>query len=113
MGIREHGEVPGRMWSDGSSEYSPSFDCVVYKLRFAWLADGVLDDLCQRHSRYALNPNLEEKTAQGFDRLYMQNDQLSFEIFASKGNAVIRFRYHGERDAQAVIGVVAEYLNGI
>ena len=113
VGIREHGKIPGRMWSDGSGEYLPSFNCDVYKLRFPWLVDGVLDDLCRRYNRYALNPELEEKAAQGFDRLYMRNDPLSFEIFACKGNTVIRFQYQGERDTQAVIDVVAEYLDGV
>lgn len=108
--IREQGVIPGRMWPDGSGEYSPSIDCNIYRLRFTWMADALLRDLCRKFEDYGQEPIREETERQGFDRLYVREEQFWLEIFASKRSTVVRLRYYGEKDLQSVIDAAARLL---
>ena len=105
--VREQGVVPGRMWADGSGEYSPDITCSTYKLRFSWLVDGVLDDLMKLYEISRDQGTLiEAADRQGFDRLYIRDEQSRIEVFASKGNSVVWLLYFGEAGAQSVIDAI-------
>lgn len=108
--IRESGIIPGRVWADGTGEYSPSIDCQIYRLRFAWMADGVMDDLHQKYEDYGREPIVDETGLPGFDRLYVRGEQFWQEVFACKGGIVIHLRYYGDREIQSVIDAVSEFL---
>ena len=111
--LQEYGVVPGRMWPDGSGEYSPSIGVELYRLRFEWLADGVVKDLCSKYSGYDLAPVSEQTGQEGFDRLFIRSADSFREVFASRKNAVIHVRYYGEEDMDAVIEAVRAVLEGM
>ena len=45
----ENGVVPGKMWEDGSGEYSPSIHTRVYQLSVPAMADNLISDLIKRY----------------------------------------------------------------
>jgi hypothetical protein len=105
--VREHGAIPGRMWAEGSGVYSPSITCSIYRLRFSRLADGVLDDWLQFYERGWEHVSfVEVSDGQGFDRLYVNEEQFGVDVLARIGNTVIRLHYSGEEDAQTVIDAI-------
>ena len=111
--LSENGIVPGRMWPDGSGEYSPSIGVELYRLRFEWLADGVVKDLCSKYSGYDLEPVSEQPGQEGFDRLFIRSADSFREVFASRKNSVIHVRYYGDEDMDAVIEAVRAVLEGM
>ena len=112
--ISENGIVSGRMWSDGSGEYSPSIDVNLYRLRFPWLVDSVFRDLLSYHYPDYDAALYERADKSGFDRLLViSRDDFYQNIFASKDNTVVRVRYIGEEDIDAVIKAVRLWLEGI
>ncbi|MGD6903215.1 DUF2812 domain-containing protein [Bacillus infantis] len=104
----ENGVVPGKMWNDGSGEYSPSIQTEVYKLTFPSLADNLISDLIKRYE-YEENHDLyQEKTHPDLDQLIVYEENYLKKVFAFKGDTVIYVWYHGKADVDAVIEAVVE-----
>ena len=106
LSINENGSIPGRMWPDGSGEYRPSMEVKLFKLRFAGLADGVLNDLCKEYDKYSEKPLIDRSGQPGFDKLFANSDNFHHVVFASKDRSVIRVRYHGAMDIDSVVQAI-------
>ena len=111
--IHENGVVPGRMRLDGSGEYSPRIEVILYRLRFAWLADGIIEDLCTKYTDNENEPIQEQLEPLGSDRLFMRSTEFCHEVFANRKNTVIYVRYYGEEDIDAVVESVYAVLEGM
>jgi hypothetical protein len=99
----ENGMVPGKMWEDGSGEYSPSMNTRVYQLSVPGMADNLISDLIKRY-RYENSGDDYVKTKHpDFDLLIVHEEEEKKEVFASKGKAVIYVRYYGYANINSII----------
>ncbi|WP_010676786.1 DUF2812 domain-containing protein [Bacillus timonensis] len=106
----ENGVVPGKMWNDGSGEYSPSIETRYYRLSLSSMADNLLSDLIKRYNyEYSLDEYIETKHP-SFDLLIVHEDRELKEVFASKGKEVIFVRYYGYADIGSVIENIVDKL---
>ena len=106
----EHGVVPGKMWGDGSGEYSPSINTMVYQLRVPALADNLIADLIKRYNyEYSVDDFVETKHAD-LNLLIVHEEDDFKEVFASKGKAVIYVRYYGYADINPVIENIVDKI---
>ena len=109
----ENGVVPGKMWEDGSGEYSPSIHTRVYQLSVPAVADNLIADLIKRYRyEYSADKFVETKHAD-LDLLIVHEEDDFKEVFASKGKAVIYVRYYGYADINSVIENIVEKIDFI
>lgn len=109
----ENGVVPGKMWRDGSGEYSPSLRTHVYQLTISSLAENLVWDLVERY-RYENEPNeYVEKKHPALDLLILHEEEEKKEVFAAKGNAVMYVQYYGYTDVNSLIENVAKKITMI
>jgi Protein of unknown function (DUF2812) len=107
----ENGVVPGKMWEDGSSEYTPSIHTRVYQLSIPGMADNLISDLIKRYNyEYSVEDFVTIKHPT-FDHLIVHEEEELKEVMASKGKTVMHVRYHGYADLDSVIGNIEEKLN--
>ena len=99
----ENGVVPGKMWEDGSGEYSPSIVTRVYQLRIPSMADNLISDLIKRFNYENSDKDYVKTKHPDFDLLIVHEEEAMKEVFASKGKAVIHVRYYGYADIDSVI----------
>jgi len=85
----ENGVVPGKMWKDGSGEYSPSIYTRIYQLRIQGLADPLISDLIKRYSYEDSSGKYVERKHPSFDSLILHEKEEMKEVFASKGKNVM------------------------
>jgi hypothetical protein len=106
----ENGVVPGKMWEDGSGEYSPSIHSRFYQLNIQSLADNLISDLIKRYGyENSVNDYVEIKH-QSFDLLMVHEEEGMKEVLASKGKAVMHVRYYGYADIHSVIKNIDEKI---
>lgn len=106
----ENGVVAGKMWGDGSGEYSPSIHTRVYQLRVPALADNLIADLIKRYNyKYSVGDFVETKHAD-LNLLIVHEEDERKEVFASKGKAVIYVRYYGYADINSVIENIVDKI---
>lgn len=108
----EQGGVANEMWKDGSGRYTPSIHTQYYRLTFAGMADGLINDLVKR-SLYREDEKLQVISHSGFDKLYLVNGDNSKQIFAYRGKNLIYIRYYGYADTDRIITLVSEKLSKI
>jgi hypothetical protein len=106
----ENGVVPGKMWKDGSGEYSPSITTWVYQLSVPSMTDNLLSDLVKRFKYNNSIKDFVETKHPDFDLLIVHSEEESKEVFASKGKAVILVRYYGYADINFVIENIEEKI---
>jgi hypothetical protein len=106
----EYGEVPNRIWSDGSGRYSPSISSWIYELRYSVLSKGLVSDLVNRYSLSYIGGEFTEIEHPDFDILTVREVDDVVEIFAAKGNAVIHIKYRGEADLDNLINATADNI---
>jgi hypothetical protein len=107
----ESGVVPGKMWDDGSGEYSPSIQTEVYKLTLPSLTDNLISDLIKRY-RFEESLDLyHEITHPHLDQLIVFEENNLKKVFAFKGDTVMYVWYYGEADVDAVIEAVVEKIS--
>ncbi|MBP1932016.1 DUF2812 domain-containing protein [Ammoniphilus resinae] len=99
----ENGVVPGKMWGDGSGEYSPSIYTRVYQLSIPAMADNLIADLIKRYRYEYSDDDFVESKHSDLDLLIVHDEDDFKEVFASKGKAVIYVRYYGYADINSVI----------
>jgi len=107
--IAEHGIIDSELWEDKSGEYSPSITTRYYKLTFGIMAENITLDLI---SRYVFRDDTEirEIYSSELDKLYIAEDTISKQIFASKDNQVIYVVYYGNGKIEDIIPLVEENL---
>lgn len=105
----ENGVVPGKMWEDGSGEYSPSIQTSVYQLSVSAMADNLISDLIKRRYEISGEDFVEAKHSE-FDRLIVHEEDDSKIVFASIGKAVIHVHYYGYADLNSVIENIVEKM---
>lgn len=106
----EYGEVPNKIWSDGSGTYSPSIHSWIYQLRFSVLSKDLISDLITRYSISYKGGDFTEIEHPDFDILTVREVDDVVEIFAAKGNAVIHIKYYGEADLDNLINATADNI---
>lgn len=106
----EQGEIKSKMWQDNSGVYSPSIHTKYYRLAFAGMSDGVVRDLLKRHL-YGEGQIVQVIDHTKFDHLYIVNNREMKQIFASIGKQVVYVRYHGYRDTNQLVELLAESLS--
>lgn len=106
----ENGVVPGRMWKDGSGEYSPSMHTRVYQLSIPSIADNLISDLIKRYNYDYSGEDFVKTKHPTFDHLIVHEDEAMKEVFASKGKAVIHVRYYGYADINSIIENIEEKI---
>lgn len=99
----ETGIVPGKEWSDGSGEYSPSVHTEVYQLTIPAMADRLITDLVKWHWFDEDKEDYVEMNHPNLDRLIVYEDAEMKKIFAAKGKGVIFVRYHGNANMQSIV----------
>ncbi|WP_090767023.1 DUF2812 domain-containing protein [Bacillus sp. OK048] len=99
----ENGVVPGKMWKDGSGEYSPSILTRVYQLSIPSMADHLISDLIKRYKYESSDEDFVKTKHPTFDLLIVHEEEAMKEVFASKGKAVIHVRYYGYADINSII----------
>jgi hypothetical protein len=99
----ETGLVPGKMWEDGSGEYSPSIHTQFYQLRIQAMADELVWDLIKRYKFENTQDDYVEKSHPDLDLLIVHEEKDMKEVFATRGNAVMYVSYHGYADVNTVI----------
>lgn len=99
----ENGVVPGKMWKDGSSEYSPSIHTRAYQLSIPSMADNLISDLIKRYNYEYSDEDFVKTKHPTFDLLIVHEEEAMKEVFASKGKAVIHVRYYGYANINTVI----------
>lgn len=99
----ENGVVPGKMWKDGSGEYSPSIVTRVYQLSVPGMADNLISDLIKRYNYENSDEDYVETKHPDFDLLIVHEEEEKKEVFASKGKAVIYVHYYGYANINSVI----------
>ncbi|MEH7249330.1 DUF2812 domain-containing protein [Neobacillus niacini] len=99
----ENGVVPGRMWKDGSGEYSPSIHTKVYQLSVPAMADNLISDLIKRFNYEYSSEDFVKTKHPNLDLLIVHEEEAMNEVFASKGKAVIHVRYYGYANINAII----------
>ncbi len=109
----EHGVVPGKMWGDGSGEYSPSIRTMVYQLRVPTLADNLIADLIKRYNYEYSDDDFVETKHADLNLLIVHEEDDFKEVFASKGKAVIYVRYYGYADINPVIENIVDKIKFI
>ncbi len=108
----EQGEIKNRMWADNSGTYSPSIHTQYFKLTFAGLSGGVIQDLMKRHL-YEENQIPQRIESLKFDNLYVIENAESKQIFASVGKQVVYVRYYGYGDIHQLVELLSEHLAGV
>lgn len=108
----EHGKVAKEMWKDGSGLYSPSIHTQYYKLTYAGMADGLINDLTKRYL-FRGDEKLQAIAHSGFDNLYIANSANEKQIFASLGKNVIYIRYYGYSDIDRIVALASKKLSEI
>ena len=106
----ENGIVPGKMWEDGSGEYSPSVHTMVYQLSVPAMADNLISDLIKRYRYEESGEGFVETTHPVFDLLIVHDEEDFKKVFASKGKAVIYVHYYGYADIESVIENIEEKI---
>jgi hypothetical protein len=106
----ETGLVPGKMWEDGSGEYSPSIHTQFYQLRVRAMADDLVGDLIKRYKYENTEDEYVEKSHPELDLLIVHLEKDMKEVFASKGNEVMYVRYHGYGDVNSIVMNVVEKI---
>ncbi len=106
----ENGLVPGKMWRDGSGEYSPSISTKVFQLSIPAMADNLISDLIKRYRYENSGEDFIETKHPDFDLLIVHEEDEVKEVFASKGKAVIHIRYYGYADLNSVLENLVEKI---
>ena len=106
----ENGVVHGKMWEDGSGEYSPSIVTRVFQLSVPAMADNLISDLIKRYRYEDSDEDFVETKHPDLDLLIVHEKEDSKEVFASKGKAVIHVRYYGYADTNSVIENMVEKI---
>jgi hypothetical protein len=107
----EEGVVPGKMWEDGSGEYSPTIHTQVYQLNIPALADNLISDLIERYRYEDSREDFVETEHPDLDLLVVHEEKEKKEVFAFKGKAVMYVRYYGYADINSVIENLVEKIN--
>lgn len=105
----ERGIVANMTWKDGSGVYSPSIHTQYYKLTFAAMADGLINDLLGRYI-FKEHNEIQLISHPDFDFLYIVEDAETKQIFASRGKNVLYIRYHGYVDINHIITLASQKL---
>lgn len=106
----EQGVVPGKMWEDGSGEYSPAIHTQVYQLRIPSMADNLISDLIERYRYEDSREDFVETEHSDLDLLIIHEKKEIKEVFASKGKAVMHVRYYGYANINSVIENMVEKI---
>jgi hypothetical protein len=106
----ENGVVPGKMWEDGSGEYSPSIHTRIYQLSIPSMTDNLISDLIKRYRYENSIEDFVKIKNSSFDILIVHKEEEMKEVFASKGNTVMYVRYHGNADINSVIGSIEKKI---
>lgn len=104
----EQGVVPGKMWGDGSGEYSPSISSKVYQLNISAMAEPLISDLLKRYTYR--DEVFDEIEHTDFDHLLIFKEENSMKAIVSKGKAVVYVNYHGYADINSVIENIEERI---
>ena len=107
----EQGVVPGKMWEDGSGEYSPAIHTQVYQLSIPALADNLISDLIERYRYEDSREDFVETEHPDLDLLIVHEEKEMKEVFAFKGKAVMHVRYYGYAGINSVIENLVEKIN--
>ena len=91
--VTEKGLIKNKTFKDNSGTYSPSIHTTYYKLRFKFLAKGLLKELINKHV-YKEDKLMKVKSNM-FDELYVVGE---WGVFARWGKNVIYIHYFGEKD---------------
>ncbi len=102
----ESGVVSGKMWRDGSGQYSPSVHTKAFQLTIPSMADSLIADLVKWHQFDENKEDYVEMNHPDFERLIVYEDAEMKKIFASKGKGVIYVRYHGDADTNSIVGEI-------
>ena len=120
--ISETGIIPGEKWSADrgysttSLQYEPGISVKLYRLRFPWLTDSVLEAFCEQyHAEYMEELLIEKTDYPGFDKLFVRSRERysQQEVFASCGNDVVSVRYYGNKDMETVIEAVRNWMENL
>ena len=107
----ERGIVPNKKWEDGSGTYSPGVHSEVYKLRFKFLVNGLLNDLIKKQDFYLQRDGeLIEIEHNEFDSLFIHKGS-AVRVFASRGRAVMYVFYSGHADVDTLIEAIADKIS--
>ncbi|MFP7298322.1 DUF2812 domain-containing protein [Neobacillus niacini] len=106
----ENGLIPGKMWGDGSGEYSPSIHTRVYQLSIPEMADHLITDLIKRYRYESSEEDYVLTKHSYFDILIIHEEEAMKEVFVSKGNVVMYVRYHGYGEIDSIIKNIEEKL---
>jgi hypothetical protein len=106
----ETGIVPGKLWRDGSGEYTPAIRTHYYELQIPAMADELISDLMTRYSYENSEDEFLEKNHPDLDRLIVHVEKDRNEVFAAKGKTVMYVRYHGDADITSVVENVVKKI---
>jgi hypothetical protein len=105
----ERGTVKSQMWNDGSGKYTPSIRSQFYKLTFAGMAGGLINDLQELYfDEY--DSDLQIISHPYFDNLHIVDRGENKQIFASLGGNVLYIGYYGYADIDYIITLASEKL---
>ncbi|WP_079508861.1 DUF2812 domain-containing protein [Mesobacillus jeotgali] len=106
----ETGMVPGKLWGDGSGEYSPAIRTHYYELLIPAMADELVSDLIKRYSYETSQDEYIEKKHPDLDRLIVHVEKDKNEVFAAKGGTVMYVSYHGDSNITSLVENVAKKI---
>lgn len=106
----ENGLVPGKMWRDGSGEYSPSISTKVFQLSIPAMAENLISDLIKRYTYDKNGEDFVEIKHPNLEILILREDEEVKEVYASKGKAVMYIRYFGYAEINSVIENAVEKI---
>lgn len=109
--VEEHGIIENEMWEDSNGQYSPSVSTNYYQLAFNNMADGLIHDLMDRNiDKYEIDIVIREVASPTFDSIYIAEDGIRKQIFASCENTVTYISYYGNEDSSKIITLLSEIL---
>lgn len=109
--ISEHGLVENLRWEDDSGKYSPSMETRYYRLRFPQMADGLIHDLIDRYvDRFDPKVSVQEKGSSFFAKLFVAEDGIRKQVFASYGNEIIYVSYYGNGDMENIVTLLPQAI---
>ncbi len=110
---RESGIVTDENWEDDLA-YKPSIFNTIYQLRFAFLADNLIDDLIERYRYEEDREAYVEIERADFDLLIVhESNEYSKDVFAAKGKTVVHVQYNGYTEIDVLLGEITSKLDDI
>jgi len=101
-----------------NESFEAGLNTKYYKLTFAGMADGTLNDLMKMDlytytEEMKQDANITKMEFDGLDIVYTAKAQGEIYIFASKGNIVVSMQYYGTKSEPELIAALAKKLNEI